>query len=87
MVYVRDWLSSELEEMYCRSLALSCSHRRLLGGDLWLPLHLQIGEMEQDTVFMLCCVLLTLACLCQHRLLILAAGNISHSGASDAHSA
>jgi hypothetical protein len=41
----------------------------------------QIGNMEQDTVFMLCCVLLTLACLCQHRLLILAAGNISLASA------
>ncbi len=36
--------------------------------------------MAQDTVFMLCCVLLTLACLCQHRLLILATGNVSASG-------
>ena len=42
--------------------------------------HVQIGNMEQDTVFMLCCVLLTLACLCQHRLLILAAGNVSAAG-------
>jgi hypothetical protein len=40
--------------------------------------------MEQDTVFMLCCVLLTLACLCQHRLLILAAGNVSAAGVSHA---
>lgn len=36
-----------------------------------------IGDMAHDTVFMLCALLLTLACLCQHRLFILASGNIS----------
>ena len=38
---------------------------------------LNIGEMAQDTVFMLCACLLALACLCQHRLFILSTSNAS----------
>jgi hypothetical protein len=37
--------------------------------------------MQSDTVFLLCCFLLTVATLCQHRLFVLASANLSAHGA------
>ena len=44
-----------------------------------VPLPVQIGEMAHDTVFLLCCFLLTVATLCQHRLFVLASANLKPS--------